>query len=235
MRMEDIRVVLVEPEGEVNIGFTCRVMYNFNVKNLYIVNPKVELWKAVEYSAKAKHILESAKIVKSLEEAIKGCALVVATSSKARSDDMLRETLTPIQLIEMLKGISGEIAIMFGRESTGLTREEILKSHVLVTIPANPDYPVLNLSHSVAVILYELYKAFGKPHIPSRKPLTLEDVSLLEDYICKVLDILNVSESRKKKYRAYVRRILIRNVVSHSEARLLISLFRRIYLALKRG
>jgi len=233
MKISDLRVVLVEPEGEVNIGFTCRVMYNFNVDKLYIVNPKVDISKAREFAAKATSILENAKVVEKLEDAIRDCSFVVATSSKASAEDLLRECVTPWELLELLRKVKGDIAIMFGRESTGLTRDEIRKAHVLVTIPANPSYPVLNLSHAIAIILYEIYKEFGKPHIPTRKGVTMEDVKLTEEYLDKILNILDISESRRRKYKLYIKRILIKGLISHGEARLLLSLLRKIYLALK--
>jgi len=155
-----VRVVVVGIEGEINLGFIARVVKNFAADELVLVAPKAPISDvALRFAAHAKDVLlERTRIVDTLEEALSGVPLAACTSARVgQKTDVLRHPLTPWEFAEMA-GAYSEVAVVFGRESTGLTRDEISKCHVLVSIPANRDYPVLNLSHAVAVVLYELFK-----------------------------------------------------------------------------
>lgn len=227
------RVVLVEPKGSINVGLTCRVLRNFRVYSLYLVNPRVDFEVVREYAARGVEVLEKAKTVESIEEAVENCNLIVATSSRASADvDPLRYYLTPWELAEELKSVEGEVALIFGRESTGLKRSEIEKAHLLVTIPANPEYPVLNLSHSVAVLLYELYKVFGEPHVPRKKLASLESVENLRRYIREVLSALSIVEGRRVKIEKTLERVIFRTPLSEREVKTLTTLFRKLKVKL---
>lgn len=230
-----LRIVLVEPEGSVNVGLTCRVLKNFDVESLYLVNPKIDFKVSREYAAKGVEILDKARIVDSVEEAVKGCNLIVATSSRASSEsDPLRYYITPWELASRIKGYSGVIAILFGRESTGLKRSEIEKAHLLVTIPANPEYPVLNLSHSIAILLYEIYKVLGKPHIPKKVMASSSSVENLRRYVRGVLDEISMIEGRKVKIEKTIERVIFRTPLTEREARTLTTFFRKIKVLLSR-
>ncbi len=155
-----IRVVVVGIEGEINLGFIARLVKNFDADELVLVSPKAPISDVVmRFAAHAKDVLkEKTRIVETLEEAIADAPLAACTSARVgQKTDVLRHPLTPWEFAEIASRYSG-VAVVFGRESTGLTREEISKCHVLVSIPASREYPVLNLSHAVAIVLYELFK-----------------------------------------------------------------------------
>ncbi|MBS7248599.1 MAG: RNA methyltransferase [Candidatus Jordarchaeales archaeon] len=160
--MCEIIVVLVEPEHPGNVGATARLIKNF-MGELVIVNPKFSSMD--EAYARAKHgrdVLEKARIVSSLEEALSDVDCVVATTAKLGDQyHVFRTAITPQLLAEGLKNVRGRVAILFGRESIGLTNEELKLADIVVTIPTSAMYPTLNLSHAVAIILYELFKALS--------------------------------------------------------------------------
>lgn len=156
------RVVLVEPHYAGNIGSVARLIMNFEAHELYLVNPLVSPLdeEAMIWAVNAKPVLERAKIVSTIEAAIKDCAVVAATTAKPGPKMVRRTPITPREFAEQVKGYwkSKEcVAILFGREPSGLTNEELELADITVTIPTSKNYPAMNLSHSVAVILYELY------------------------------------------------------------------------------
>ncbi len=159
----EVRVVLVEPEHDINVGYCCRAMRNFGFRELFIVNPKCPLgFEAHMYSKHGADVLKNAKKVKGMEEAVKGCALVVGTTGVARrSKRVIRNPMSVAELKQKAKRVKGRMALLLGREGMGLTPEEIKKCDFLVTIEADGSYPVLNLSHALAILLYELRGAKG--------------------------------------------------------------------------
>ncbi|MCD6114161.1 MAG: RNA methyltransferase [Thermoprotei archaeon] len=230
-----LRVILVEPEGEINIGFVARVMKNFGFKELVLVNPKVSIEDALPYASHGDDILRSAIICGSVDEAIKGYSLVVATSSKVSvGEDLLRIPVTIKDFARKVAELKDEnVAILFGRESVGLTREEIGKSHILVTIPASKDYPSLNLSHAVAIVLYEIFNAKAKSSqlgvIEQPKPKEME---VLLRNIERAVKALKMPAYRERKTEIVLKRVIGRAFISRHEAYVLSGFFRKVHLLL---
>ncbi len=214
-----LRVVLVEPEGKVNVGFVARTCVNFGVDELYLVNPKAEIdEETLRYAAKAKGFLEDASIVDSLDEALEGVEVSVCTTSRSgQRHDVLRHTITAEELARRMHRWSS-MALVFGRESTGLTRAELAKCHLAVTIPANPEYPVLNLSHAVAVILYELWKARSGVTTAFYEMADTETLRLVEKYVSRLIQLLGIPEPKRTLVPLSVRRILYQAAPSKAEA-----------------
>lgn len=152
-------IILLEPEHEGNVGAVCRVMANFEFCKLTIVNPKCNL-ESDEFVRRAKHSKGKVKIraVKKLPK----YDLLIGTTSKIFTDyNIARSPINPEQLTDKIKQIknkSGKIGLLFGREGIGLTNEEIKKCNLLVSINTSKKYPAMNLSHAIAVVLYELSK-----------------------------------------------------------------------------
>jgi tRNA/rRNA methyltransferase len=159
----DIRIVLVEPEHDINVGYCCRAMRNFGFRELVIVNPKCKLgFEAHMYAKHGADVLQKAKRVRSIDEAVKGCVLVVGTTGVARrSKRVIRNPMSVAELKRKIKRVKGTAALLLGREGMGLTPEEIKRCDFLATIEADGSYPVLNLSHALAILLYELRGAKG--------------------------------------------------------------------------
>lgn len=155
--LNSIRIVLVETSHPGNIGSAARAMKTMGLKHLYLVNPQFfPHQKAMEMASSASDILENATVVTTLDAAIKDCHLVVGTSTRSRTIPW--PMLSPRELAEKVRAESANMqtAILFGREQSGLTNEELHRCHFHVQIPANPEYSSLNIAAAVQVIAYEL-------------------------------------------------------------------------------
>lgn len=159
--LSNIRVVLINTFHPGNIGAAARAMKNMGLSKLYLVEPEeYPSPEADSRAAGAKDLLDNAIVVNSLEEAIADCQLVIGTSARTK-----RTFDRP--LLDARKGAekavaeahSGEIAIVFGRETMGLHNEELAQCHFHVFIPANPEYPVLNVSQAIQLLCYEIFMA----------------------------------------------------------------------------
>ena len=166
MSKPHFRFILVRTEYEMNLGSAARLMANFGQSPLYLVRPDCMVgFTAKMYAKHASALLEKAVVCETLAQATRGCVLVVGTTGVLnRHKDALRHPLMLEELREKIygqkwkrSGKSGdEIAILFGAEGNGLTEDEIKQCDMLVTIPTVHKYPVMNLSHSFAVVLYAL-------------------------------------------------------------------------------
>jgi tRNA/rRNA methyltransferase len=152
-------VVLVRPQFAGNIGATARIMRNMGLEQLVLVAPEASLEdrQARQLSTHGEEILDRARIVGDVGEAVADCVLVVGTS--ARTGKLIRGQAGPPEAIvpHLLAGLqSGPVAIVFGPETNGLTNAEIARCHHLIHIPADPGYPALNLAQAVTICLYVL-------------------------------------------------------------------------------
>ena len=156
---KQVKIILVETTNSRNIGSALRAMKTMNFSQLCLVNPKDFPSDAVEtMAANAKDLIKNIEVVDSLDEALKNINFVVGTSSRMRKVPWPNETLqnaSPNIIKEANK--KSKIAILFGREDRGLTNEELQRCNLHLHIPANIDYPVLNLSMAVQVVCYQLY------------------------------------------------------------------------------
>ncbi len=154
--LKNIRIVLVNTSHPGNIGATARAIKTMGISKLYLVDPLMfPHVKADEMASGALDILGNATVCKTLDEAIADCGLIVGTSARSRAIPWPH--MLPREFAEkaMTEGESTEIAVIFGREQSGLTNEELHRCHFHVEIPSNPDYSSLNIAAAVQVIAYE--------------------------------------------------------------------------------
>jgi TrmH family RNA methyltransferase len=162
--LNDIRIVLVETSHPGNIGAAARAMKTMGLSQLVLVAPKYHSHpEATALASNAPDLLEQAQVCGTLAEALAGCTLVMATSARPRHHNW--QVATPRECAaEVARLPPGETAaIVFGRERYGLTNDELGLCQRLVQIPANPDYPVLNLAAAVQLLAYELRLALQQP------------------------------------------------------------------------
>jgi tRNA (cytidine32/uridine32-2'-O)-methyltransferase len=158
--LDKVRLVLVNTSHPGNIGAAARAMKNMGLSQLMLVAPgEHPTFEAYSRAAGADDVLGNAKVVATLSEAVSGCAWVAGTSARDRSIQwpVLNPRDCAAQSVKEV--VQGDIAIVFGRERTGLTNEELERCNVLVHIPTNPDYSSLNVASAVQVIAYELRMA----------------------------------------------------------------------------
>ncbi|QTF90959.1 RNA methyltransferase [Halomonas sp. BM-2019] len=160
--LPNIRIVLVQTFHPGNIGASARAMKTMGLTDLVLVNPRrFPDPDATRLAAGAEDLVERARVVATLEEAVGDCVQVVGASARLRSlplphfdepDTMARA------LVE--HAAADPVALVFGRERFGLTNDEIRLCSHQVSIPANPEYGILNLAQAVQVLGYELFKAW---------------------------------------------------------------------------
>ncbi len=233
--MTKVRVVLVGTEGEINLGFIARLVKNFDADELVLVEPRVQIGdEALRFAAHAKDVLlERTRIVKTLDEALRDVSLSACTSARVgQKTDVLRHPLTPWEFAEKAAEYTS-VAVVFGRESTGLTREEILKCDVLVSIPASRAYPVLNLSHAVAIVLYELFKRIKLGSSQYRvEPAREQYLRILEERLRCIAEHVMEGDQRLPQAVAAVKHLVHKAGLTAGEAGILIYLAKRIAAAL---
>jgi TrmH family RNA methyltransferase len=159
---EGVSVTLVEPHYPVNLGHTARLMKNFGIRRLILVNPRVNISAAAVYASHAADILDSAEIA-TFQKVREENELLVATTAvrAARKSNVIRRTVRPESVRELLE-MSNSSSLVFGRDTTGLTNEEIGMCDVTVTIDTFSPYRSLNLGHAVAIMLYIITRARGR-------------------------------------------------------------------------
>jgi len=157
---ESICIVLVEPEHDGNIGAVARCMTNFGITDLRIVGRDGDWSEETRKRAKnAQEVLDGAKLVDTLEKGVSDCSIVVGTSGKREEGEKtsLRHFLLPDELPDRLSDVEGRVAVVFGPEGKGLLNEQLRMCDILVTIPTWEGYPILNLSHAVAIFCYSWF------------------------------------------------------------------------------
>ena len=222
-----ISVVLVEPKNSGNVGAIARAIANFGFEKLILVNPKCDhLSQTARNRAKwAQDVLKKAKIVNSLSS-IK--SILVATTGKIGTDyNIPRSPISPQQLSNIVNK-KKDIALIFGRENSGLNNEEISKCDFVVTIPTSKKYSVMNLSHAVAVILYELSKT--KENIASHIIFASEqDKKQLMKMFNKALNKMDFATKEKKQTQITVwKRMIGKSFLTKREAFALMGFFRKL-------
>lgn len=157
-----IRFVLVETSHPGNIGAVARSMKNMGLADLVLVNPReFPHPEATARASGADDLLARARVVPTLEAAIEGCALVLATTARTREQHFrvheAREAAA--RLVAEARSSASPAAVIFGTERYGLSNEHLLRAHALLRIPANPEYESLNLAMAAQLIAYEIRMA----------------------------------------------------------------------------
>ena len=165
-----VRIILVETTHPGNIGSAARAMKNMGLTELVLVKPYDFPHKtAVVRSASAEDVVESARVVETVEEAIADCQLVIGTSARDRRIPW--PMLTPHECGEHVATAAQggqKVGLLFGRESKGLKNEELQKCHYHVNIPTGKEYSSLNLAMAVQVISYEILQARLAGNLPGQ-------------------------------------------------------------------
>ena len=231
---ENLYVVFVECETPGNIGFLARTMANFGLKNLVLINPPKLTNDAYYQATHGKYIVENAKIYKTLDDFYQSQRIdfkVASTGMAGGSYNLSRIPIKPEELGKSLN-VSNKIAILFGREGNGLTNKEIEDSDICVSIPTDPTYPIMNISHAAAIIFYELFK---NKHDFGVKGLD-ESTDLEKEYLIKdmkeMIDYLDIPEHKKRNGLKTFNNIISRAFITSREAHTLKGILRRIKLKL---
>ncbi len=157
MSLDNIRVVMISTSHPGNIGAAARVMKNMGLTRLYLVNPKqFPNYEATAMASGADDLLAQATVCSSFAEALTGCHLVLGTTARERKLQHEFIDAREAGVLSINESAEREVALVFGRERTGLTNEETGLCHKLINIPTNPDYQSLNVASAVQIVTYEV-------------------------------------------------------------------------------
>ncbi len=158
--LERVRIILVNTSHPGNIGAVARAMKNMCLQQLVLVQPqRFPDEEATSRASGADDILQSASVVSSLDEALEGCCWVVGASARMRNLPWPVAAPRDMAPMALERTRQGDVAILFGREHSGLTNEELQRCNLHVHIPSNENYSSLNIAMAVQVLCYELYVA----------------------------------------------------------------------------
>jgi tRNA/rRNA methyltransferase len=163
-------LTLVEPQYPVNLGHVARLTKNFGIKKLYLVHPKVDMSVASIYASHATDVLENAEVLSFQQVRERNELLIATTAVRAqKKSNVIRRSVRPEQIGRYVRS-AGSASLVLGRDTTGLTNEEIKMCDMTTVIDTGSLYRTLNISHAAAILLYilstervESYKA------PSRR------------------------------------------------------------------
>lgn len=230
----DITVIFVEPQFTGNIGFLARTMANFDFKNLVLVNPPELDDDAFRFAKHARYILENARIMNNFEEVRRSFDYLAATSgvSTKSPKKFKRIALSPREFASKIWDFSGNVGIVFGRENYGLYNEEIEKCDALITIPTSENYPIMNVTHAAAIILYEIFMARRGV---DEKPLADKfEIDFLNKRFSEILEAINFPEHKRKNTEVMFRRIIGRAMLTKWEYHSLMGVFKRIIYGIQK-
>lgn len=247
MGLESVRIVLVEPAGERNLGSVARVMKNMGLRQLVVVNPQCDVRSedARRMAVRAAGILDEALVVQDLASALDGCHRIAATVGREETQAESLRSVVPWLLpsnsdASILNSSSQhsqfQTAIIFGREDHGLGRFELKYAQRLITIPSNPDYPSLNLAQAVGICCYELHQ-----HLLQDEPIPADPIAapfqLINSFYLGLEELLltigylhdHTAESRMRRFRL----LLDRAVPSTHEMTMLMGILRQMRWAIQ--
>ncbi len=211
----EVRVVFVGAEGEENLGYVARAMDNFGFKELILVRPKARITDvSMQRAMRGQAVLNGAKTRPDIESAVRGSTLVVGTTGKTATEkNLLRSASAPKEFAKNVSRCDGVVSLLFGRESSGLTNEELKKCDLIVTIPTDDSNPALNVSNAVAIVLYELFISNSKKRtLPSGK-----EKMIVYGFFADLLAAAGHSGRRSKTIGSVFRNIVERSLVSRNE------------------
>ncbi|MEM4663039.1 MAG: RNA methyltransferase [Candidatus Diapherotrites archaeon] len=231
-----LKVILVEPEYSENIGYIARAMKNFGFKDLLLVNPKANINSpgAISRAMHALDVLKASKICNSLEEALQDADYSAATTAISCKDKKIeRNAITPKTLAERFSISDKRLAVVFGRESRGLTNEEISKCDFVVNIPSSPEYRALTISHAAAIIFYEFFIAKRKK---TNKTFETADANT-KNTLIKIFERLSLNLSRVRNKEVTVKsfkHLISRAPITRREANAIIAVLGELEKELQR-
>ena len=213
----NLKVILVEPNGPLNVGSVARLCSNFEVEELRIVSPKCDIFslEAKKMALKGQKYLDHCKIFDNLENAIFDCDLVIASCGRIDvSKDLFFESSEDIVSWILSFEKINNLAMIFGREDRGLTNNELLLANKTFNIPTSKNNPSLNLSHAVSIVLYELNKSSKRNLNEELEVFNLASSKQIQDSFVEIEEMLlgvgyllkHTSRAKISKFKNYILR-----------------------------
>jgi TrmH family RNA methyltransferase len=223
----NIRIVLVEPSHPGNIGAVARAMKNMALEELVLVRPK--LFPHSEATARASgadDILQRARVVETVGEALSGCGFIAGTTARDRDQNFRVMDVRDAAERIVSEARRAPAAVLFGAERTGLTNADLESAHALIRIPANEAYQSLNLAMAVQLVSYELFRARGAKVVPPPAEVPLASPEEMERLFAHLSQVMDEVEFRDRTQSgthlmARIRRFLQRAELDQNEVNIL--------------
>lgn len=225
-----VRVILCRPEGALNVGAVCRAMKSMGLTRLVLVRPSYfDSDEVLKMAIHARELYTNAERYDSLEEALSGSVLS-AGITRRRGVRRKWFSVLPQELAEKFSAIkTGDTALVFGNERTGLSDEELNHCNIACHIPTSPDFPSLNLSHAVQIVSSAFYRHSLEGRTGSYEPIGRDELDHLVAVIHDSLDAMNYFKAADRFHtNRYFRDILARSALSLKEARHMEKIFRKL-------
>ena len=248
-QLDRIEVVLVAPRNPLNIGAAARAMANFGFSQLTVVAPYEPHWREAQSAVGAEDLLRTARVCASLKEALADCTLAFGTGTLTyRAPEqpvLLLPDLVPVVQAELARPAS-RIALLFGPEKHGLTREDLALCQRLLVIPTSSWQPSMNLGQAVAVCLYEIGTRLSPPAQnaraeaaplrtwKSKAPATSAELDRLAGLIAETMQAAHYSPATMNKANRHDLDLLLRRLnLGARDTTRLVGFFRRILWRLR--
>ena len=224
-----LRIVLVEPQHHGNVGAVARVMANFGIDDLSLVKGCEINDDGYARSKSGRPVLENLKRFETMKEALADCDIAIGTSGIKPEGDKrwFRAPKSVKKINEIIEGRDNP-ALVFGRENYGLYKDELALCETTITIPASPDYPVLNLSHAVGIVLYEMNREVKVKEPKRRKTVSQEEFERLVDRIMEMLEDSSYPKRKLARSKTTLRRLISRGNPDEGEYENLMGIFKAI-------
>lgn len=224
--MARLAVMMVEPRYGLNIGYVARVMMNFGITELIITGIKEVPRSAYKFASHASDVVKGAKIL-SFDEGIKGFDYRIATSARASPGwrRPIRRAITPEEAFRRAAAHES-VLLVLGRDTTGLTNEEIAACDELVRIPTDERYPAMNISHSLAVLLYIWFRTVRFGSEAKKSPVPRKEVDALEGYLKGVITWLGYDWNKEFRIVKLFREISLNRLDDERDMLTLLGFFR---------
>jgi TrmH family RNA methyltransferase len=231
MILDNIRVVLVGPLYGGNVGSVCRAMTNMGLSDLAIACPRpLDMNEARMMACHAHSVLDGMRLFDSLAEAVADCGAVMGTS--ARTGLYRSHARTPREWADKALEVAaaGKIALVFGREDSGLTNEELALCTQIIRIPTTEAFSSLNVSQAVMICCYEIFVAAGSYDPPVEKsaeaPSELRE-RMFDLWHATLMEIGFMKDDKAEHMMLGLRRVLSRGILTVDDVKILMGIARQ--------
>jgi tRNA/rRNA methyltransferase len=223
LRLEKLSVTLVGSEYPINVGYTARLLKNFGVRKLYLIEPNFDRRVASVYAAHGSDVLDSAEET-DFDALRAGHDLLVGTTAVTaiRRANVNRLSVSPEEMAGYVAS-SKSTSLVFGRDTTGLRNDELARCDVTTSITTGTGYKTLNVSHSIGILLYVL----SRSAVARRRLPDLGERDVFAAYAYELALAAGLQEHRAERLRRLARRMTLRSQLDGKEIGLLVSLLRR--------
>ena len=239
-KTKTLKIILVEPAGTINVGSVARLCENFKVNELRLVSPKCDYLakEAKNMAVKGIKILEEAKVYNDLNSALSDCSRIIATCGRKEHGEIPINSNKDALNWALESERDETIALVFGREDRGLSNEELLKANKIISLNTNQNYPSLNLSHAVAIVLHQfnqineidLLQTNRRNNYPANL-IKLEDC--INDAGSLLLDIGFLMKHTYKAKITKIKQLLLRAEIKDNEVALIRGIISQTRWAIK--